>query len=58
VRIDSFNCSEAFLHKRAIEMCGIHQESRFPHIYLYTSTNGLAFTEAQARRPVHSGSTR
>jgi hypothetical protein len=30
-------------------------KSRFPHIYLYTSTNGLAFTEEQARRLVHSG---
>ena len=30
-------------------------KSRFPHIYLYTSTNGLAFTEDQARRLVHSG---
>ena len=30
-------------------------KSRFPHIYLYTSTNGLALTEEQARRLVHSG---
>ncbi len=30
-------------------------KTNFPHIYLYTSTNGLAFTEAQARRLVHSG---
>ena len=54
VRIDFFNYGEAFLHKRAIEMCE-YIKSRFPHIYLYTSTNGLAFTEAQARRLVHSG---
>jgi hypothetical protein len=27
----------------------------FPHIYLYTSTNGLAFSEAQARRLALSG---
>src|SRR5207247_5349293 len=26
-----------------------------PHVYLYTSTNGLALTEPQARRLVHSG---
>ena len=32
----------------------VHQ-GEFPHIYLYTSTNGLAFTEDQARRLVHSG---
>ena len=28
---------------------------RFPHIYLYTSTNGLALTEERAKRLVHSG---
>jgi len=53
-RIDFFNYGEAFLHKRAIEMCE-YIKGHFPHIYLYTSTNGLAFTEAQARRLVHSG---
>ena len=54
VRIDFFNYGEAFLHKRAVEMCE-YIKSAFPQIYLYTSTNGLAFTEAQARRLVHSG---
>jgi Radical SAM superfamily/Iron-sulfur cluster-binding domain len=53
-RIDFFNYGEAFLHKRAIEMCE-YIKSRAPHVYLYTSTNGLAFDEAQARRLVHSG---
>jgi hypothetical protein len=53
-RIDFFNYGEAFLHKRAVEMCE-YIKSRHPHIYLYTSTNGLAFSEAQARRLVHSG---
>jgi hypothetical protein len=53
-RIDFFNYGEAFLHKRAIEMCE-YIKSRFPHIYLYTSTNGLAFSDAQARRLTHSG---
>jgi radical SAM family protein len=54
VRIDFFNYGEAFLHKRAVEMCE-YIKSHFPQIYLYTSTNGLALTEAQARRLVHSG---
>ena len=54
VRIDFFNYGEAFLHKRAIEMCE-YIKNRFPHIYLYTSTNGLAFTEEQVRRLVRSG---
>src|ERR1043165_6254027 len=53
-RIDFFHYGEAFLHKRAIEMCE-YIKTKFPHIYLYTSTNGLALTEAQARRLVHSG---
>jgi hypothetical protein len=53
-RIDFFNYGEAFLHKRAIEMCE-YIKSKYPHIYLYTSTNGLALTEDQARRLVRSG---
>jgi hypothetical protein len=53
-RIDFFNYGEAFLHKRAVEMCE-YIKTRFPHIYLYTSTNGLAFSETQARRLVRSG---
>ena len=54
VRIDFFNYGEAFLHKRAVEMCE-YIKSAFPHIYLYTSTNGLAFSEDQVRRLVRSG---
>ena len=54
VRVDFFNYGEAFLHKRAIEMCE-YIKSRFPHIYLYSSTNGLAFTEESVARLVHSG---
>ena len=53
-RIDFFNYGEAFLHKRAVEMCE-DLKSRYPHVYLYTSTNGTALTEPQARRLVHSG---
>jgi hypothetical protein len=53
-RIDFFNYGEAFLHKRAVEMCE-YVKTKFPHIYLYTSTNGLAFTDASVRRLVHSG---
>ena len=53
-RIDFFNYGEAFLHKRAVEMCE-YIKTKFPHIYLYTSTNGLAFTEERARRLVQSG---
>ncbi len=54
VRVDFFNYGEAFLHKRAVEMCE-YIKGKFPHIYLYTSTNGLALNEEKARRLVHSG---
>ena len=53
-RVDFFNYGEAFLHKRAVEMCR-YIKTHHPHIYLYTSTNGLAFDEAQARQLVHTG---
>lgn len=53
-RVDFFNYGEAFLHKRAVEMCE-YIKSRFPRIYLYTSTNGLALTEESTRRLVRSG---
>jgi MoaA/NifB/PqqE/SkfB family radical SAM enzyme len=54
VRVDFFNYGEAFLHKRAVEMCE-YIKTKYPHIYLYTSTNGGALTEEKARRLVHSG---
>jgi hypothetical protein len=54
VRIDFFNYGEAFLHKRAVEMCE-YIKTKFPHIYLYTSTNGLAFTEDKVRQLARSG---
>jgi len=53
-RVDFFNYGEAFLHKRAVEMCE-YIKTRFPQVYLYTSTNGLALGEERARRLVHSG---
>jgi hypothetical protein len=53
-RVDFFNYGEAFLNKRAIEMCE-YIKANFPHIYLYTSTNGLAFNEEGARRLIRSG---
>jgi MoaA/NifB/PqqE/SkfB family radical SAM enzyme len=56
-RIDFFNYGETFLHKRAVEMCE-YIKTRFPHIYLYTSTNGLAFrgeNDEDVRRLIRSG---
>jgi hypothetical protein len=54
VRIDFFNYGETFLHKRAVEMCE-YIKTRFPQVYLYTSTNGLALSDPAVRRLVHSG---
>jgi hypothetical protein len=53
-RVDFFNYGEAFLNKRALEMCE-YIKANFPHVYLYTSTNGLAFNEEGARRLIRSG---
>jgi hypothetical protein len=53
-RIDFFNYGEAFLHKRAVEMCE-YIKTHYPHIYLYTSTNGLRVTAEVGKRLVHSG---
>jgi hypothetical protein len=53
-RIDFFNYGEAFLHKRALDMVE-YIKSRYPHVFLYTSTNGLALTEDCARRLARSG---
>src|SRR5258708_8312799 len=53
-RIDFFNYGEAFLHKRALDMVE-YIKARFPGVYLYTSTNGLALTEERARRLARSG---
>jgi len=53
-RIDFFNYGEAFLHKRALDMVE-YIKSRHPHVYLYTSTNGLALSEDGARRLARSG---
>lgn len=53
-RVDFFNYGEAFLHKRAVDMCAYIKKT-FPHIYLYTSTNGLALKDESARRLVHTG---
>jgi MoaA/NifB/PqqE/SkfB family radical SAM enzyme len=54
VRIDFFNYGESFLHKRAVEMCE-YIKTKFPQVYVYTSTNGLALNDVSARRLARSG---
>lgn len=44
IRIDFFNYGEPFAHPQSVAMIQYLKE-RFPHIYLYTSTNGLLLNE-------------
>jgi hypothetical protein len=54
-RIDFFNYGESFIHPRAIEMIS-YVKSRYPHVYLFCSTNGLLLnTEAKLQGLVESG---
>lgn len=54
-RIDFFNYGESFIHPKAIEMIS-YAKSRHPHLYLFTSTNGLLLnTDDKLRRLVDSG---
>ncbi len=54
IRLDFFNYGEPFVHPQALEMIE-HVKSRYPHIYLYTSTNGLLLNEEKIARLVRSG---
>lgn len=54
-RIDFFNYGESFIHPKAIDMIQ-YAKSRYPHVYLFTSTNGLLLnTDDKLRRLVESG---
>lgn len=54
-RIDFFNYGESFIHPRAIEMIE-YAKSRYPHIYIFTSTNGLLLnTDEKLQSLVRSG---
>jgi hypothetical protein len=54
VRLDFFNYGEPFLHPQALDMIE-HVKEKYPHIYLYTSTNGLLFDEEKIVRLARSG---
>jgi len=54
IRLDFFNYGDPFMHPQAVEMIEFIK-SRYPHIYLYTSTNGLMLTEEKMARLVASG---
>jgi len=54
-RIDFFNYGESFIHPKAIEMIA-YAKSRYPQIYLFTSTNGLLLnTDKKLEALVESG---
>lgn len=53
-RLDFFNYGEPFVHPKAVDMLE-YVKSRYPHIYCYTSTNGLLLNEEKIRRLVDIG---
>ncbi len=53
-RLDFFNYGESFVHPQAVEMIEYFKE-KYPHPYLYVSTNGLMLDEAKIDRLVAAG---
>lgn len=53
-RLDFFNYGDPFVHPQATDMIA-HVKERYPHIYLYTSTNGLMLDDEKIKKIVHSG---
>ena len=54
IRLDLFNYGDPFVHPQAVEMIE-YVKGKFPHIFLYASTNGLMLDEEKIRRIVKSG---
>jgi len=54
IRLDFFNYGEPFLHPQALDMIE-HVKKDYPHIYLYTSTNGLLLDDEKSCRLAESG---
>jgi hypothetical protein len=53
-RLDFFNYGEPFLNPRALDMIE-HVKENYPHVYLYTSTNGLLLNAEKTARLARSG---
>ena len=49
IRLDFFNYGEPFAHPQALDMIDLVKK-KYPHIYLYTSTNGLLLDEKKISR--------
>jgi sulfatase maturation enzyme AslB (radical SAM superfamily) len=54
IRLDFFNYGEPFIHPQALEMIE-YVKKKYPHIYLYTSTNGLLLDDKKISRLAESG---
>jgi pyruvate-formate lyase-activating enzyme len=54
IRLDFFNYGEPFAHPQAVEMIE-HAKKKYPHVYLYTSTNGLMLDREKIARLAQSG---
>lgn len=54
IRLDFFNYGDSFVHPQAVEMIE-YIKQKYPHIYLYTTTNGLLLDAERIKRLVHSG---
>jgi len=54
IRLDFFNYGDPFMHPQAVEMIA-YVKKKYPHIYVYTSTNGLMLDEEKIEGLVASG---
>ena len=54
VRLDFFNYGDPFVHPQAVDMIE-YVKNRYPHVYVYTSTNGLMLDEEKMLRLVQAG---
>ncbi len=53
-RLDLFNYGDPFVHPQILEMVE-YVKSKFPHVYLYISTNGILLSEERNRRLIEAG---
>jgi hypothetical protein len=54
VRLDLFNYGDPFVHPKVVDMIEYVKE-KFPHIFLYMSTNGLLLNEEKMQRIAKAG---
>lgn len=54
VRLDLFNYGDPFVHPQAVDMIE-YIKKKYPHIYLYISTNGLMLDDDKINRIIRAG---